>query len=135
MTGFGQPTLLDWRDGIHYRRPAPCVLCGNPTPLRSHAGEAAHKVCAEDWNLAHPGESRLALFTRPDSTCTPLREVLDQRLFDCCQSSPVPATVFSVNAISKSRRAHLRGQPSSIHACGNGNLHGNRVNLFRGDLG
>ncbi|MGW1550616.1 hypothetical protein [Streptomyces sp. NPDC002346] len=65
MTTPGQPTLLDWRDGIHYRRPAPCVLCGNPTPLRSHAGEASHKVCAEDWNLAHPGESRFVSDTKP----------------------------------------------------------------------
>ncbi|MFE7245314.1 hypothetical protein [Streptomyces sp. NPDC057580] len=60
-----RPVLLDWRDGIHYRRPAPCVLYEAPTLLRSHAGEAAHKVCAQDWNLAHPGESRFVSDTKP----------------------------------------------------------------------
>ncbi|MFF0486766.1 hypothetical protein [Streptomyces sp. NPDC004435] len=50
--------LLDWRDGRHFGQPAPCVLCGTTTPLRSHAQEPVHKVCAELWNAAHPGESR-----------------------------------------------------------------------------
>ncbi|MFD9541409.1 hypothetical protein [Streptomyces sp. NPDC060022] len=51
-----QETLLDWRDSLHFRRDTPWVLCQNPTPLRSHAGEAVHKTCAEVWNAAHPGE-------------------------------------------------------------------------------
>ncbi|MGA5066158.1 hypothetical protein ACPB9E_20755 [Streptomyces exfoliatus] len=31
--------------------------------MRSHTGEPVHKVCAEDWNAAHPGEPRR--YTRP----------------------------------------------------------------------
>ncbi|MFJ9351741.1 hypothetical protein [Streptomyces sp. NPDC101237] len=52
--------LLDWRDPEHFdhRRTKPCALCGGPTPLRSHAGEAAHKVCAEAWIAANPVEAR-----------------------------------------------------------------------------
>lgn len=50
--------LLNWRDGRHFGQPAPCVLCGTTTPLRSHAKEPAHKVCAELWNSRHPGETR-----------------------------------------------------------------------------
>ncbi|MGK5628562.1 hypothetical protein [Streptomyces sp. URMC 123] len=50
--------LLDWRHHSHFGRPAPCVLCGTTTPLRSHANEPVHKVCAESWNAAHPGEMR-----------------------------------------------------------------------------
>ncbi|MCJ1678305.1 hypothetical protein MTF65_13300 [Streptomyces sp. APSN-46.1] len=51
---------LDWGDASHYdrTRDLPCVLCGRPTPLRSHAGEPVHKVCAEEWNHTHPAESR-----------------------------------------------------------------------------
>ncbi|MGW1616846.1 hypothetical protein ACWCQZ_47195 [Streptomyces sp. NPDC002285] len=49
--------LLVWRQHLHYQRPAPCVLCRRPTPLRSHAGEAAHKVCAEQWIAAHFAEA------------------------------------------------------------------------------
>ncbi|KIF72818.1 hypothetical protein QR77_41365 [Streptomyces sp. 150FB] len=49
-----RPVLLNWRDGTHFRKDAPCVLCGHSTPLRSHAGEAVHKVCAETWNADHP---------------------------------------------------------------------------------
>jgi hypothetical protein len=56
-------SLLDWRDGRHYRWDAPCTLCGTATPLRSHAGEAVHKTCAEAWIAAHPTESRLGRFT------------------------------------------------------------------------
>lgn len=56
-------SLLDWRDGRHYRRDAPCTLCGAPTPLRSHADEPVHKTCAEAWIAAHPTESRLGRFT------------------------------------------------------------------------
>ncbi|MEU6175853.1 hypothetical protein ABZ832_28590 [Streptantibioticus parmotrematis] len=33
--------LLDWRDQRHFARPAPCVLCGTTTPLRSHTGDHA----------------------------------------------------------------------------------------------
>ncbi|MGW2524377.1 hypothetical protein ACWC09_46960 [Streptomyces sp. NPDC001617] len=50
--------LLDWRNSLHYQRLAPCVLCRRPTPLRSHAGEATHKTCAERWIVAHPDEAR-----------------------------------------------------------------------------
>lgn len=50
--------LLNWRHYAHFGPPAPCVLCGTTTPLRSHAKEPVHKVCAEFWNAAHPGEMR-----------------------------------------------------------------------------
>ncbi|MEU2231869.1 hypothetical protein [Streptomyces vietnamensis] len=52
--------LLDWGDGRHFdhTRDRPCCLCGRPTPMRSHAGESVHKVCAEDWNATHPTEAR-----------------------------------------------------------------------------
>ncbi|WP_031011746.1 hypothetical protein [Streptomyces sp. NRRL F-5727] len=52
------PLLKKWRDGRHFGQPAPYVLCGTTTPLRSHAKEPVHKVCAELWNTAHPGENR-----------------------------------------------------------------------------
>jgi hypothetical protein len=55
--------LLDWRDSHHYHwTDAPCVLCRTPTRLRSHAGEAVHKTCAEAWIAANPTESRLGRF-------------------------------------------------------------------------
>ncbi|MGW2964973.1 hypothetical protein ACWDGI_41910 [Streptomyces sp. NPDC001220] len=52
--------LLDRRDPRHFdhRRTKPCALCGSPTPMRSHAGEATHKVCAEAWITKNPGEAR-----------------------------------------------------------------------------
>ncbi|MGC5041066.1 hypothetical protein ACLQ2C_36625 [Streptomyces sp. DT73] len=52
--------LLDWGDARHYdhRQLHPCALCTRPTPLRSHAGEPAHKVCAESWLAANPEEAR-----------------------------------------------------------------------------
>ncbi|GGU60877.1 hypothetical protein [Streptomyces lavendofoliae] len=50
--------LLNWRHGWHFGPPAPCVLCGITTPLRSDAKEPVHKVCAELWIAAHPGEMR-----------------------------------------------------------------------------
>ncbi|GAB3127444.1 hypothetical protein GCM10027160_52110 [Streptomyces calidiresistens] len=52
--------LLTWRDPRHYdhRGDRPCVLCGRPTPLRSHQGEPAHKACAERWAGDHPGDTR-----------------------------------------------------------------------------
>ncbi|MEV6617302.1 hypothetical protein AB0N31_26310 [Streptomyces sp. NPDC051051] len=34
----------------------------HPTRLRSHAGEAVHKTCAEAWITANPAESRLGRF-------------------------------------------------------------------------
>lgn len=34
------------------------MLCRKTTPLRSHAGEAVHKTCAELWNARNPGETR-----------------------------------------------------------------------------
>jgi hypothetical protein len=42
---------LDWRAATHYdaRGDRACVLCGHPTPLRSHKREPVHKVCAENW--------------------------------------------------------------------------------------
>ncbi|MFI6125360.1 hypothetical protein ACIBCU_37560 [Streptomyces sp. NPDC051064] len=65
MSMPGQPVLLAWRASLQFRRDAPCVLCRKPTPLRSHAGEAVHKVCAEDWNTRHPGEARFGSDARP----------------------------------------------------------------------
>ncbi|MEU7020950.1 hypothetical protein ABZ990_09900 [Streptomyces sp. NPDC046203] len=58
--------VLGWGDSSHFdhTRDRPCCLCGRPTPLRSHAGEPVHKVCAEDWNHAHPDAPRL--YTPPD---------------------------------------------------------------------
>ncbi|MFE5886898.1 hypothetical protein [Streptomyces hydrogenans] len=50
--------LLDWRDGAHFAWHERCVLCRKTTPLRSHAGEAVHKTCAELWNVRNPGETR-----------------------------------------------------------------------------
>ncbi|MFE4998627.1 hypothetical protein ACFRH4_46645 [Streptomyces mirabilis] len=57
-------SLLDWRDARHFDRwqDLPCVLCGAPTPMRSHYGEPVHKVCAEDWISANPTEARLGRF-------------------------------------------------------------------------
>ncbi|WP_328621462.1 hypothetical protein [Streptomyces sp. NBC_00354] len=51
---------LNWGDASHYdrTRDLPCVLCGRPTPLRSHASEPVHKVCAEDWNATSPDQPR-----------------------------------------------------------------------------
>ncbi|MFF4644709.1 hypothetical protein [Streptomyces sp. NPDC001389] len=52
--------LLDWGDNSHFdaRTTRPCCLCGKPTPMRSHADEAVHKVCAEEWNATRPNEAR-----------------------------------------------------------------------------
>ncbi|MFE9630576.1 hypothetical protein [Streptomyces sp. NPDC006463] len=51
---------LNWGDASHYdrTRTLPCVLCDKPTPLRSHASEPVHKVCAEDWNAGNPDQPR-----------------------------------------------------------------------------
>ncbi|WP_037574600.1 hypothetical protein [Phaeacidiphilus oryzae] len=47
-------SLLNWRDHSHWNeREADCVLCANPTHLRSDRGRPVHKVCAEQWNDAH----------------------------------------------------------------------------------
>jgi hypothetical protein len=53
--------FLDWHAAGHFdhRTDQPCAECGTPTPLRSHAGEPAHKVCAEDWNDRNPGAPRV----------------------------------------------------------------------------
>ncbi len=56
--------LLEWRDARHFDRwrDLPCVLCGRPTPMRSHSEEPVHKVCAESWLAANPVEARLGRF-------------------------------------------------------------------------
>lgn len=56
--------LLDWRDARHFDRwqDQPCVLCTQPTPMRSHHGEPVHKACAEDWIATNPTEARLGRF-------------------------------------------------------------------------
>jgi hypothetical protein len=53
-------SLLDWSDGRHFDHHGerPCVLCEGLTPMRSHQGEPAHKVCAEQWITDNPVESR-----------------------------------------------------------------------------
>lgn len=59
--------LLIWREATHFdhRGDLPCVLCGGPTPLRSHQREPAHKVCAETWAAQHPGETRFVSDAQP----------------------------------------------------------------------
>ncbi|MGW8875646.1 hypothetical protein [Streptomyces mirabilis] len=56
----GAVRLLVWRDALHFDRfeDLPCALCGKPTPMRSHADEPVHKVCAEHWNHTHPDAPR-----------------------------------------------------------------------------
>ncbi|MFJ4569011.1 hypothetical protein ACIP4U_36235 [Streptomyces caelestis] len=56
--------LLEWRDARHFDRwkDLPCVLCGRPTPMRSHSEEPVHKACAESWITANPVEARLGRF-------------------------------------------------------------------------
>ncbi|MET9427933.1 MULTISPECIES: hypothetical protein [unclassified Streptomyces] len=56
--------LLEWRDSRHFdgRQFRPCALCDEPTPLRSHYGEPAHKACAESWIAANPTEARFGRF-------------------------------------------------------------------------
>ncbi|MFD8338939.1 hypothetical protein ACFV42_40790 [Streptomyces solisilvae] len=53
--------LLNWRSGDHFDHSGaqPCVCCKVTTPLRSHAGEPVHKVCAEDWNDRNPQAPRV----------------------------------------------------------------------------
>jgi hypothetical protein len=52
--------LLVWRWGEHFDHfeNLPCVLCRRSTPLRSHADEAVHKVCAELWISRYPDSKR-----------------------------------------------------------------------------
>jgi hypothetical protein len=52
--------LLNWTSGQHFDHGenCSCTQCGKPTPMRSHAGEPVHKVCAEDWNDRNPGAPR-----------------------------------------------------------------------------
>ncbi|MGW1504757.1 hypothetical protein ACWCQW_40845 [Streptomyces mirabilis] len=56
----GAVRLLVWREALHFDRfeDLSCVLCGKCTPMRSHADEAVHKVCAEQWNHTHPDAAR-----------------------------------------------------------------------------
>ncbi|MDI3387047.1 hypothetical protein QIS99_12685 [Streptomyces sp. B-S-A8] len=52
--------LLNWNSSQHYESDAkPCTQCDTTTPLRSHAGEPVHKVCAEDWNDRNPNAARV----------------------------------------------------------------------------
>ena len=45
---MSDPPLLDWHDRSHWGgRDAPCLTCGNPTPLRNDHRQPQHKVCAE----------------------------------------------------------------------------------------
>ncbi|MGW2612824.1 hypothetical protein ACWC4A_52555 [Streptomyces mirabilis] len=64
--------LLDWRDRRHFDhwQDLPCVLCGASTPMRSHADEPVHKVCAEEWITAHPVEARLGRFASDQAKAT-----------------------------------------------------------------
>jgi hypothetical protein len=59
--------LLIWRDSFHFdhRGDQECVLCGGDTPMRSHQREPVHKVCAEAWNEANPGETRFVSDAQP----------------------------------------------------------------------
>jgi hypothetical protein len=52
--------LLVWRWGEHFDHfeNLPCILCRRPTPLRSHADEPVHKVCAELWISRYPDSKR-----------------------------------------------------------------------------
>ena len=51
--------LLNWNSGEHYdSKVKSCTQCGGGTPLRSHTGEAVHKVCAETWNENNPTAPR-----------------------------------------------------------------------------
>ncbi|MFE0734469.1 hypothetical protein [Streptomyces sp. NPDC058855] len=52
---------LNWSDGREHFdgfENLPCCLCEIPTPMRSHAGEPVHKVCAEHWNQTHLHDPR-----------------------------------------------------------------------------
>jgi hypothetical protein len=62
--------LLDWRTAVHFDRTGDrlCVLCGKPTPLRSHAREPVHKVCAESWNDTHPEATLRDAYDRDTGT-------------------------------------------------------------------
>ena len=70
-------TLLVWRSGEHFDhfRDLPCVLCGKPTPLRSHADEPVHKVCAEQWTAEQPDSRRFC----SDDTPSRQRGAREQR--------------------------------------------------------
>nr|WSW49654.1 hypothetical protein OG296_42225 [Streptomyces sp. NBC_01001] len=56
--------LLDWRDSQHFDcwQDRPYALCEQPTPMRSHYCEPAHKACTEDWIAVNPTEDRLGRF-------------------------------------------------------------------------
>jgi len=58
--------LLVWREALHFDRfeDLLCVLCGGRTPMRSHADEPVHKVCAEQWNYTHSDAPRRRAGTR-----------------------------------------------------------------------
>jgi len=62
----GAMRLLIWREALHFDRfeDLPCVLCRKHTPMRSHADEPVHKVCAERWNHTHPDAPRHHAGTR-----------------------------------------------------------------------
>lgn len=77
-TGRTGPHLpaTNWRGGMHFSHwgGEPCVLCGNPTPLRSHAGEAVHRTCAEDWNAARPEKAIEGRFVSDPESCRRTRD-------------------------------------------------------------
>ncbi|MCX5260930.1 hypothetical protein OOK27_43460 [Streptomyces canus] len=83
--------LLIWRDAAHFDRfeDLPCALCGTPTPMRSHTQEPVHKVCAEQWNDAHPEAPRYRAGTRDLGT---------QRFHD---DAPTPSKQTTVRQLPK----------------------------------
>jgi hypothetical protein len=83
--------LLIWRDAAHFDRfeDLPCALCGRPTPMRSHTQELVHKVCAEQWNHAHPEAPRYRAGTRDLGT---------QRFHD---DAPTPSHQTTVRQLPK----------------------------------
>ncbi|MFZ4296899.1 hypothetical protein ACOZE3_03100 [Streptomyces cinereoruber] len=97
-----QVPYLDWGDSRHFdhTQDRPCCLCGRPTPLRSHAGEPVHKVCAEAWNAAHPGEARRyskPVKDRPQQDIGTWRFHNDGPVTD--QRVPVLGQVITTNAL------------------------------------
>lgn len=99
---------LDWSDSRHFDRTQdrPCCLCGRPTPMRSHAQEPVHKVCAEAWNAACPGEPRrytVATRDKPEQhDVGTWRFHNDGPVTD--QRAPILGQVITTNALSGPRQ-------------------------------